>query len=145
MSDTEDPSFLGRLPGGFAVFGDPQFLPGYSLMLPNDPEATRLTDLPADARRAYLTGVDLLAEAVEIACAAHDPAFRRVNIEILGNTDPHLHCHIWPRYEWEPADIVLGPVWLYPESRWSEPETQRGPQHDELRRAIAERLTALTR
>jgi diadenosine tetraphosphate (Ap4A) HIT family hydrolase len=136
---------MAQLPGGFAVFGDAQFLPGYSLMLPNDPDATRLTDLSADARRSYLAGVDALAEAMEIACKAHDPAFRRVNVEILGNTDPRLHCHIWPRYDWEPPDIVTGPVWLYPESRWSDPVTARGPQHDALRAAITEQLKRLTR
>ncbi|MFI9452759.1 hypothetical protein [Amycolatopsis sp. NPDC052450] len=38
-----------------------------------------------------------------------------MNVEILGNTDPFLHAHVWPRYDWEPADKVGQPVWLY---RW---------------------------
>ncbi|HEY1704997.1 MAG TPA: hypothetical protein VGG75_35310 [Trebonia sp.] len=46
-----------------------------------------------------------------------DPAFRRVNLEILGNTDAFLHAHIWPRYEWEPADLAGKPIWLYPAER----------------------------
>ena len=88
-----DPSFLARLPAGFAVMGDAQFLPGYSLLIPDDSEATRLSDLPRAIRLAYLGSLEHLAEAVELACKEADPAFRRVNIEILGNSDPHLHAH----------------------------------------------------
>jgi diadenosine tetraphosphate (Ap4A) HIT family hydrolase len=46
--------------------------------------------------------MDRLGEAVEVARAAADPAFRRINLEILGNTDAFLHAHVWPRYNWEP-------------------------------------------
>jgi diadenosine tetraphosphate (Ap4A) HIT family hydrolase len=46
---------------------------------------------------------------VERACKQLDPQFRRVNVEILGNTDPYLHAHVWPRYEWEPAELQGGP------------------------------------
>ena len=141
----EDPSFLARLPGGFAVMGDAQFLPGYSLLLPDDPEATRLTDLPRATRLEYLASLEHLAEALELACKQADPAFRRVNIEILGNTEPRLHAHVWPRYDWEDPELVLGPVWLYPEERWHEPATALGPQHDSLRAAIKENLNRLTR
>ena len=125
--------------------GDAQFLPGYSLLLPDDSDATRLSDLPRPTRRAYLTSLEHLAEAVELACKQADPAFRRVNIEILGNTEPHLHAHVWPRYDWEDAERVLGPVWLYPEDRWHDPATMLGPQHDALRAAITEKLKQLAR
>lgn len=54
-----------------------------------------------------------LAEAVEDACWEADAAFRRVNVEILGNTDPYLDAHVWPRYEWEPPELIGMPVWLY--------------------------------
>ena len=136
-----DPGFLARLPAGFAVMGDAQFLPGYSLLLPEDSEATRLSDLPRPMRCAYLQSLDHLAEAVELACKQADPAFRRVNIEILGNSDPHLHAHVWPRYDWEDAERVTWPVWNYPEQRWSDPATALGPQHDMLRAKIREYLT----
>lgn len=78
----------------------------------------------------------LLGEAVERACKERDPAFRRVNLEILGNTDAFLHAHVWPRYDWEPADLVQRPVWLYPEELWRDPATALGPEHDDLRAAI---------
>lgn len=137
----EDPSVVARVPGGFATMGAPQFLPGYCVLLTDDPAATRLSDLAPAARRDYLESVAALAEAVEVACAAADPAFRRVNVEILGNHSPHLHTHVWPRYGWEPAEVVQRPVWVYPVERWHDPATALGPQHDALRRAIAQRLT----
>jgi hypothetical protein len=62
-----------------------------------------------------------------------DPAFLRVNLEILGNADLFLHAHVWPRFGWEPADLVGGPVWLYPRERWSDEHHALGPQHDVLR------------
>ncbi|MEU3408312.1 diadenosine tetraphosphate hydrolase [Streptomyces sp. NPDC006670] len=140
-----NPTVLRRLEAGFAAIGDRQFLPGYSVLLTDDPAVTRLSDLPPARRAAYLTDLERFAEAVERACARLDPAFRRVNIEILGNTDPYLHAHIWPRYDWEPADLVRMPVWLYrDEEYWRGDRHALAPRHDALRTAITEELDRLT-
>ena len=136
----ENPTVLARLPAGFAVIGDVQWLPGYCVLLADDPAITRLTDLPKSRRLEFLDSMDRLGEAVERACAAADPAFRRINLEILGNTDTFLHAHVWPRYNWEPPDRIGYPVWLYDERCWSDPATELGPQHDSLRAAIATEL-----
>ena len=85
----------------------------------------------------------VVGQAVERACAEADPAFRRVNIEILGNTDTFLHAHVWPRYDWEPPEFVHMPVWLYPSERWSDSATALGPRHDVLRAAIARHLMSI--
>lgn len=138
----ENPTVLARLPGGFAVIGDVQWLPGYCVLLTDDPAVTRLTDLPRRARLDFLASMDLLGEAVETACRDLDPSFRRVNLEILGNTDPFLHAHVWPRYAWEPTEIVHKPVWLYPPTYWSDPDHALGPRHDGLRAEISRRLVA---
>ena len=138
----ENPTVLTRLPGGFAVMGDPQWLPGYCVLLTDNPEAGRLSDLHRSERSAYLESMALLGEAVERACRKHDPAFRRVNLEILGNADDFLHAHVWPRYEWEPPELVTRPVWLYPIERWGDRTTALGPQHDDLRTAITSFLTS---
>ncbi|MFJ3977468.1 HIT family protein [Streptomyces sp. NPDC090021] len=139
-----NPTVLRRLDAGFAVIGDRQFLPGYSVLLTDDPATTRLSDLPRPRRAAYLSDTERLAEAVERACARLDPAFRRVNIEILGNTDPYLHAHVWPRYDWEPADRVRLPVWLYDEEEcWRGERYALAPRHDVLRVAIGEELDRL--
>ncbi|MFJ9455383.1 diadenosine tetraphosphate hydrolase [Kitasatospora sp. NPDC101447] len=139
----ENPTVLRRLTAGFAVIGDVQFLPGYSVLLADDPRAERLSDLPRDGRLAFLSDMDRLGEAVERASRRLDPAFRRVNLEILGNTDGFLHAHVWPRFDWEPADLVGRPVWLYPRDRWSDRRFALGPRHDVLRAAIGEELDLL--
>lgn len=131
---------LARLSAGFAVIGDVQWLPGYCVLLTDEPSAERLTDLPRPKRLSFPDDLDRLGEAVELACADLDPALRRVNLEILGNADTFLHAHVWPRYEWEPADLVHRPVWLYPPESWSDPVTALGPQHDGLRAAITQWL-----
>jgi diadenosine tetraphosphate (Ap4A) HIT family hydrolase len=136
----ENPTVLARMPGGFAVIGDVQWLPGYRVLLTDRPEVTRLSDLSVLEQHDYLASMAALASAVEGACREADPGFRRVNLEILGNTDPFLHAHVWPRYEWEPAELVGRPVWLYPAERWSDPAYALGAEHDELRADIARRL-----
>ncbi|MEU0603776.1 diadenosine tetraphosphate hydrolase [Streptomyces sp. NPDC006393] len=105
----ENPTVLRRLESGFAVIGDVQFLPGYSVLLVDEVNVQRLSDLPRVKRLSFLSDMDRLGEAVERACAQLDPDFRRVNLEILGNTDPFLHAHVWPRFEWEPAELVSKP------------------------------------
>ncbi|WP_412538009.1 diadenosine tetraphosphate hydrolase [Longispora sp. K20-0274] len=137
----ENPTVMAHLPGGFAVMGDVQWLPGYCVFLTDEPGVERLTDLSRPKRLAYLESMERLGEAVERACAAADPAFRRINLEILGNTDPFLHAHIWPRYQWEPPEVIGRPVWLYPEENWRDPATVLGPQHETLRAEITRYLT----
>lgn len=136
----ENPTVLARLPAGFAVIGDPQWLPGYCVLLTDDPAAERLSDLSTAQRSAYLESMGALAGAVERACRAADPAFRRINLEILGNADTFLHAHVWPRYDWEPVLLVHRPVWLYPVERWRDAQTALGPQHDALRASIQQEL-----
>lgn len=139
----QNPTVLRRLDAGFAIIGDVQFLPGYCVLLVDTPGIQRLTDLPRADRLRFLADMDLLGEAVERVCARRDPAFRRVNLEILGNTDPYLHAHVRPRYDWEPAHLVGRPAWLYPAGHWSDPATALGPHHDTLRADLAAELDRL--
>lgn len=138
----QNPTVLARMPAGFAVIGLTQFLPGYCLLLSDDPSATRLSDLDEARQAEYLRSMATLARAVEVVCAERDPAFSRVNIEILGNLLPVLHAHIWPRYAWEPADLRTGPVWHHPRENWRDPVHRLGPQHDDLRAALVAELGA---
>lgn len=135
-----NPTVMARLDASFAVIGDVQFLPGYSVAITDRPGVDRLSDLPRAERLRFLSDMERLGEAVERACAAHDPAFRRVNLEILGNTDAFLHAHVWPRYEWESPEAVAKPVRLYPAARWSDPSTALSSRHDPLRAAITQEL-----
>lgn len=137
-----NPTVIRRMPAGFAVMGDPQWLPGYCVLPTDDLNARRLSDLRPEEESEFLSSMAILARAVETGCRGADAAFRRVNIEILGNSDPFLHTHIWPRYDWEPPEFVTRPVWLYPEDRWRDVDTALGPQHDTLRAAIGAQLDA---
>ncbi|MFD8234980.1 HIT family protein [Streptomyces sp. NPDC059696] len=141
----ENPAVLRRLDSGFAAIGDVQFLPGYSVLLTDDPAVQRLSELPRSARLAFLADMDRLGEAVERACRRVEQGFRRVNLEILGNADGFLHAHVWPRYEWEPEERVRLPVWLYPREMWRAQRYALGPAHDLLRGAIGEELDRLVK
>ncbi|MEU4434822.1 HIT family protein [Nocardia rhamnosiphila] len=138
-----NPTVFAELDAAFAVIGDVQFLPGYSLALTRVPGVDRLTDLPRVERVRFLADVDLVATAVEAVCTARDPGYRRTNVEILGNTHHFLHAHLWPRYDWEPEEIVGNPVWLYPPGRWRDPVTALGRRHGELRTALAAEVARL--
>jgi diadenosine tetraphosphate (Ap4A) HIT family hydrolase len=139
----DNPTVLARLETSFAVLGDNQFLPGYCVLLADDPAVNHLTDLPRRRRLAFLADMDLLGEAVTTVCRRLDPAFRRVNYSILGNLDPYLHAHIHARYTWEPADKAQGPVTHYPPETRCAAETALGRQHDTLRSRLTTEINRL--
>lgn len=117
----ENPMVIARMESGFAVIGDTQFLPGYTVLLAS-PQVGHLTVLDHPTRRAFLFEMSLIGEAVERACA--DEGLVRVNYEILGNTDAFLHAHIFPRYSWEETERLRKPPFLYPPDRWTDASYQ---------------------
>ena len=119
----QNPTVLEELRSGYAVIGDVQFLPGYCVLLGKDLDAKVLAEMPRQERVRFLADAGLLATAVETACRAYDLAFRRVNIDILGNADAFVRAHIWPRYEWEPPELVTRPMWLYDLDSWRNADT----------------------
>ena len=133
----ENPTVLRRLRSGWAVIGDHQRLPGYCLLL-HDGEADHLTDLPRSVRTVFLEDLALLGEAVMTACARLDSQLWRINYEVLGNSWPRLHGHVFPRYLWEPEKLRRGPVWRYPDLH--DPRYALGRQHDRLRAAVVDAL-----
>jgi diadenosine tetraphosphate (Ap4A) HIT family hydrolase len=107
----KNPHVIRRMPSGWAVMGDDQFLTGYSLLVA-DPEVDHLTDLDDERRVRFLLDMSLLGEAVFAATPAY-----RINYEILGNSVPALHAHVWPRFADEPKEFRLGPVGRYPRAQ----------------------------
>jgi len=89
------------------VLGDVQFLPGYSLLLP-DPVVTDPNHLNEAQRKAFFYEMSLVGDALLSVTDAV-----RINYEMLGNLEPALHAHIFPRYLTEPEDLRLKPVWFY--------------------------------
>jgi diadenosine tetraphosphate (Ap4A) HIT family hydrolase len=138
-----NPTLLAKMPQSFAVIGDTQFLPGYCVLLVDDPSIDRLTDLPKRHRLEFLDSMDTLGQAVATACRATETGFRRMNYEILGNTDAYLHAHLFPRYDWEPPAHVGGPVWLYDPAEFYGPAAALAPRHGELRGRIVTELANL--
>ena len=133
-----NPTVICKMPSGWAVLGDYQFMRGYSLLLP-DPVVPDLNDLDRPARLRFLFDMSLLGEAVSACTTAY-----RVNYEILGNTVPALHAHVWPRFLDEPEEFRLVSVGRYPpELRRScpfSPEDHGDLQHalwDFLRQALS--------
>jgi diadenosine tetraphosphate (Ap4A) HIT family hydrolase len=124
---------------GFAVIGDTQHLPGYSLLLTDDLDVDHPTDLPWLRRRDFFFDLSLIGEAV--FGVTKPRGAHRINYEVLGNSWPHLHGHVHVRYEWEPSDKIGGPVWRYPkEVRSAAEHAYDDSRHGELRAAITAEL-----
>lgn len=102
-----DPTVIGRLASGWAVFGERQFLPGYALLLP-DPVVTDLHALDLAAREAFLADMARLGDAVLAATGA-----LRINYAIFGNLEPALHAHVVPRYRDEADSFATAHPWAY--------------------------------
>ena len=96
-----------RMRSGWAVMGDVQFLRGYCLLLP-DPVVPSLNDLPREARLQFLDDMARIGDVLLRLTGA-----TRINYEILGNSEPELHAHIFPRYASEAPEHRTKPVWFY--------------------------------
>ena len=101
-----NPLFVKELRTGYVVIGDHQFCRGYTLFL-SKVHATELHELTPDFRREFLWDMSQVAEAVYKAFSPD-----KLNYELLGNTDSHLHWHLFPRYRSE--EHFLRPVWVVP-------------------------------
>ena len=130
-----NPKVICRMTSGWLVIGDVQFLPGYCLLLP-DPVVPSLNDLRTNERVRFLSEMTLIGDALlEVTGAT------RINYEILGNTEPELHEHIFPRFRDEPEDRIQRPVWFYD---WKAApqfsEEIHGPLKQQITEAIRNRI-----
>ena len=102
-----NPRVVCRVTSGWVVLGESQFLRGYSLLLP-DPVVPHLNAMDDATRQTFLHEMTLVGDALlELTDAV------RMNYEMLGNLEPALHAHVFPRYADEPAELVTKPVWFY--------------------------------
>jgi diadenosine tetraphosphate (Ap4A) HIT family hydrolase len=88
----DNPYFVAELETGYVVVGDFQYFKGYTLFLCKQ-HKTELHQLDKDFRIKFLKEMSEVAEAVS---TAFHP--KKLNYELLGNTDMHMHWHIFPRY-----------------------------------------------
>src|SRR5438093_3683412 len=103
----ENPAVICRVRSGWVVFGDRQFLPGYSLLLA-DPVITSLNQLPPQDRSQFLLDMTMIGDALLRVTQTI-----RINYAIYGNAEPALHAHVFARYREEPDAYRVRPVWSY--------------------------------
>ena len=128
---------ITRVPSGWVVMGDVQYLPGYCLLLP-DPVVPDLNSLNGEQRMQFLKDMVIIGDALLEVTETY-----RINYEIQGNTEPALHAHIIPRYMSEPEELRKIPVWSYERKRM--PLNKFDVERDkklvqEIRNAIQRRL-----
>ena len=111
IKEGSNPYFVKELKTGYVVLGDHQHFKGYTLFLCKE-HCTELFHLDAKICQEYLNEMALVAEAVSVAFGAE-----KMNYELLGNGDTHLHWHLFPRIEGDLdgyGNEGRGPVWWYP-------------------------------
>ena len=84
--------FAGRVSDAYLQRGDPQH-PGYTIVIWRGRHVAEPTELTADEASAYFGEVVRVARAIE---GHYRPV--KLNLSMLGNSLPHLHTHIIPRY-----------------------------------------------
>ena len=109
----ENPYFVKELKTGYVVIGDHQHFYGYTLFLyKQHGEKTELFHLDPTEKAKFLEEMSIVAEAVSRAFGAE-----KMNYELLGNGDSHLHWHLFPRISGDIENYGnngRGPVWWYP-------------------------------
>jgi diadenosine tetraphosphate (Ap4A) HIT family hydrolase len=121
-------NFVAELPHSIVVLGDAQFYRGYCILLAKH-HATELHLMPPDEARA------LFDEAVGVGAAiASVTKPLKLNYDCLGNAEPHVHWHIFPRYADDP--MRRSPIWARPEAE------RRVALDDRSRRALIDPLRA---
>jgi diadenosine tetraphosphate (Ap4A) HIT family hydrolase len=127
----KNPWVIHKLPSGWAVMGDVQFLPGYCLLLA-DPVVPSINDLSLKARSQFFQDMARIGDAL----LKVTPSFR-INYEVLGNSEPELHAHIFPRFMSEAAEIRRKPAWFY---NWETAVRYTEAEHGAIRKAMRELL-----
>ena len=124
----ENPFFVKELKTGYVVLGDIQRFKGYTLFLCKE-HVTELHQLSYGFKMKYLEEMSLVAEAV---FNVYKP--NKMNYELLGNGDSHVHWHLFPRYDGDLDNYGnngRGPVWWLPkEEMWN---SKYKPSLDELK------------
>ncbi len=100
----KNPYFVKELKSGYVVLGDFQFYKGYTVFL-SKTHTDELHKLGEPLRTQFLKDMATVAEAVY---KTFQP--KKLNYELLGNTDFHLHWHLFPRYENDPRPETA--VWV---------------------------------
>lgn len=118
-----NPYHVTELETGYVVIGDHQHFKGYTLFLCKQ-HVPELHHLPLSFKLKYLEEMSLVAEAVYNVFKPE-----KMNYELLGNGDAHVHWHLFPRVTGDTP--IKGPVWWLPrEEMWDD---SKRPKETELK------------
>lgn len=139
----ENPWFVREMETGYAVIGDHQHFRGYTLFLYKEHgDASELFHLAPARRAKFMEEMCLVAQAVSRAFHAE-----KMNYELLGMGDSHLHWHLFPRVA---GDIETygnrgkGPVWWYPMEKMYDDSARPGEaEREEMKRALGREIDRL--
>ena len=140
IKEGTNPYFVKELETGYVVIGDNQHFYGYTLFLYKlHGEITELFHLEKDERTKFLEEMTMVAEAASKAFGAE-----KMNYELLGMGDAHLHWHLYPR---KTGDIEnygnngKGPVWWYPmEKMYSADSRPSAEELEEMKERLLKEL-----
>lgn len=123
----KNPHFVKELETGYVVIGDGQYFKGYTLFLDKE-HVTELHQMEHETKIKFLEEMSIVQEAVAKAFQAE-----KMNIELLGNGDAHVHWHLFPRKAGDMQGYGhngRGPVWWVPWEEMSSEEYQ--PKESDL-------------
>jgi len=123
----KNPHFVKELETGYVVIGNGQYFKGYTLFLAKE-HVTELHQMEYETKIKFLEEMSIVQEAVAKAFQAE-----KMNIELLGNGDAHVHWHLFPRKAGDMKGYGhngRGPVWWVPWEEMSSEEYQ--PKENDL-------------
>lgn len=138
-----NPYFVKELDTGYVVIGDNQHFHGYTLFLyKSHGNITELFHLDRAEKMRFLEEMSLVAQAVSNAFGAE-----KMNYELLGMGDAHLHWHLYPRVAGDIGNYGnngKGPVWWYPmEKMYCDDNRPTERELSEMKRKLLSELNRL--
>lgn len=109
IKQNKNPNFVAELKTGYVILLGNIRYPGYTIFSCKI-HATELHELPEAFKTRYLKEMTCVAKWV---WDLYKP--RKLNYELLGNSENHLHWHIIPRYEDETKKLSKYPIWVVKE------------------------------
>ena len=143
IHEKTNPWFVKELETGYVVIGDNQHFKGYTLFLCKE-HKTELFQLDHPVKMKFLDEMSVVAEAVATAFDAE-----KMNYELLGNGDTHLHWHLFPRISGDLENYGnngKGPVWWYPRDKMYSPDNRPSEEErNNMKAKLAVELDKLLR
>jgi diadenosine tetraphosphate (Ap4A) HIT family hydrolase len=99
---------VAELPRSWLILGDAQFYRGYCVLFAKR-HITEMHLMPRGEAHELLDELIAVGKTLERVVKP-----QKLNYECLGNQEPHVHWHVFPRYAEDP--MRLAPIWLRPEA-----------------------------